>query len=61
MRFVTFLWVAVISAGSAQAATDYPTRPINMVVPFAAGGPTDTVARLTADAMAKDLGQTIVV
>lgn len=44
----------------AQAQT-YPDRPITVVVPFAAGGPTDTVTRLVAEAMSKDLGQQIVV
>jgi tripartite-type tricarboxylate transporter receptor subunit TctC len=43
--------------GSAQ----YPNRPVTMIVPYAAGGPTDTVARVTAQAMGKPLGQTIVV
>lgn len=42
-------------------AADYPDRSIFMVVPYAAGGPTDTIARLTADAMSKSLGQQIVV
>ncbi|QHW23609.1 tripartite tricarboxylate transporter substrate binding protein BugD [Rhizobium leguminosarum bv. viciae 248] len=40
---------------------DYPDRNIFMVVPYAAGGPTDTIARLTAAAMSKSLGQQIVV
>jgi tripartite-type tricarboxylate transporter receptor subunit TctC len=48
------------TAFSAQAQ-DYPDRTITMVVPFAAGGPTDTVARLVAESMSKDLGQQIVV
>lgn len=39
----------------------YPTRPITMVIPFAAGGPTDTVGRLLAQAMGADLGQPVVV
>jgi len=43
------------------AAQDYPGRNITMVVPFSAGGPTDTVARLVAESMSKDLGQQIVV
>ncbi|MEO8279853.1 MAG: tripartite tricarboxylate transporter substrate-binding protein [Ideonella sp.] len=42
------------SAGS--AAADYPDKPITLVVPFAAGGPTDKVARDLADAMRKSLG-----
>jgi len=49
-----------LAAGSASAQT-YPNRPISMVVPFAAGGPTDTVARLTAEVMGRDLGQPVVV
>jgi tripartite-type tricarboxylate transporter receptor subunit TctC len=61
MRFTTLVLAALVAAGPARAASDYPNRAITMVVPFAAGGPTDTVARLTADAMSKDLGQPIVV
>jgi putative tricarboxylic transport membrane protein len=46
---------------SAASAQTYPARPITLLVPFAAGGPTDTVARMTAQSMSKLLGQTIVV
>ena len=42
-------------------AQDYPTSPVTIVVPFSAGGPTDTVTRLVAEAMSRDLGQQIVV
>ncbi len=42
-------------------AAGYPERQITMIVPFAAGGPTDTVARLVAENMSKTLGQQIVV
>jgi tripartite-type tricarboxylate transporter receptor subunit TctC len=42
-------------------AQNYPSRPINMIVPFAAGGPTDIVARIVADHMSKTLGQQIVI
>jgi tripartite-type tricarboxylate transporter receptor subunit TctC len=47
-------------AGTALAQ-QYPTRNVNMVVPFAAGGPTDTVARVVAQAMGKPLGQSVIV
>ncbi|MCD7108921.1 tripartite tricarboxylate transporter substrate binding protein BugD [Rhizobium sp. DKSPLA3] len=50
---------ATVFAGAAQA--EYPERTITMVVPFAAGGPTDTVARLVAESMSKDLGQQVIV
>ncbi|MCJ9712129.1 tripartite tricarboxylate transporter substrate binding protein BugD, partial [Bordetella hinzii] len=49
----------MFAAGSALAA--YPDHPVNMVVPFAAGGPTDNVARSLAEAMRPTLGETIVV
>ena len=45
----------------AFAQDDYPTQTITFVVPFAAGGPTDTVTRLIAEPMSKELGQQIVV
>lgn len=47
-----------ISSASAQ---NYPTRNITMVIPFAAGGPTDTVGRLIAEAMSKTLGQQVII
>ncbi len=42
-------------------AQPYPQRPITLIVPAAAGGPTDTVARLVADSMGRALGQQVVV
>jgi tripartite-type tricarboxylate transporter receptor subunit TctC len=45
----------------ATAQTVYPNRPITLVVPAAAGGPTDTVSRLVAESMTRTLGQTVVV
>jgi tripartite-type tricarboxylate transporter receptor subunit TctC len=48
-----------LTAGSASA--QYPTKSITMLVPFAAGGPTDTVARVVAQAMTKPLGQNVIV
>ncbi|HYD99555.1 MAG TPA: tripartite tricarboxylate transporter substrate-binding protein, partial [Alphaproteobacteria bacterium] len=51
--------LAVLAGGA--VAQDYPTRPVTMIVPFAAGGPTDTVARLVAQSMSKTLGQQVVV
>ncbi len=48
-------------AVSAGAADDYPSKPITIIVPFAAGGPTDKVARDLAEALRKPLGTTIIV
>ncbi|MEN3364193.1 MAG: putative tricarboxylic transport rane protein [Burkholderiales bacterium] len=53
--------VALMASGIAYAQSAYPTRTITMIVPFAAGGPTDTVARLVAQSMGNTLKQTIVV
>src|SRR3954454_1195112 len=47
--------------GPAGAQSEYPSRPITLVVPFPAGGSTDLVARLVAAGMVKSLGQQIVV
>ncbi|KDB50392.1 hypothetical protein X805_40220 [Sphaerotilus natans subsp. natans DSM 6575] len=49
-----------IGPGSALAQS-YPAKPITLVVPFAAGGPTDVVARMLGAAMMKSLGQTVVI
>jgi tripartite-type tricarboxylate transporter receptor subunit TctC len=51
----------VVLAGTTAQAQDYPTKVITMVVPFAAGGPTDTVARLLAQSMGTHLKQQIIV
>ena len=46
---------------SSAAAQDYPSRPITVVVPFSAGGPSDVVARIVTEHMAKTLGQSLVI
>jgi tripartite-type tricarboxylate transporter receptor subunit TctC len=55
-----FGFAALFVAASA-AAQQYPTKSITMYVPYAAGGPTDTVARVIAQSMSKPLGHTIIV
>ena len=52
---------ATLFSPGAWAQTQWPTRTITMVVPFAAGGPTDVVARTLAASMSKSLGQTVVI
>ena len=59
-------WTAGILIASALApatllAQDYPNRPINVIVPFPAGGPSDVVARIVTEQMGKTLGQTLVI
>jgi tripartite-type tricarboxylate transporter receptor subunit TctC len=58
LRFIACLSVFCPSQASAQ---EYPTKVITMVVPFAAGGPTDTVARLIGAPMSKTLKQQVIV
>ena len=60
MRLIMTIAALASTVGSA-AAQDYPSRPINIVVPAAAGGPTDTISRITAQAMSKLLGQQITI
>jgi tripartite-type tricarboxylate transporter receptor subunit TctC len=65
MRDCSFIGAALLviacAAGPAADAQTYPTRPITMVVPFAAGGPTDTITRIVAERMRVSLGQTVII
>jgi tripartite-type tricarboxylate transporter receptor subunit TctC len=54
------LTVVFALAGAAQAQ-DYPSRPVTLVIPFAAGGPQDTIGRVIAQRMSEVLGQQVVV
>jgi tripartite-type tricarboxylate transporter receptor subunit TctC len=60
LRGIVPLIALAVSAG-AFAQPQYPNRNVSMIVPYAAGGPTDTVARVTAQAMGKSLGQSVIV
>lgn len=59
-RIFAALSIVLISAGTAFAQS-YPAGPITMVIPFAAGGPTDVLGRIVADSMGKALGQSVVI
>ena len=61
MKKLLIAAVALLGSLVPAFGQDYPSRPITFVVPFAAGGPTDTVTRLVAESMSKTLGQQIVV
>ena len=58
---LTLVALGPIAAAEVAAAQTYPTRPITMNVPFAAGGPTDTIARIIAQRMSAMLGQSIII
>jgi tripartite-type tricarboxylate transporter receptor subunit TctC len=63
-RILAGVSAGLFALGMAMApagAQDYPARPITVIVPFAAGGPTDVVARIVGDHMSRTLGQTLVI
>ena len=53
--------VAALATTPNASAVDYPVRPIKLVVPYAAGGPTDVLGRLVADYLGRDLKQAVIV
>jgi tripartite-type tricarboxylate transporter receptor subunit TctC len=55
------LLIAAFAATPNASAVDYPVRPIKLVVPYAAGGPTDVLGRLVADYLGRDLKQAVIV
>jgi tripartite-type tricarboxylate transporter receptor subunit TctC len=61
MKSIALAVAALVGLSGAAAAQDYPTRPVTMVVPFAAGGPTDIIARIVGEHMSRTLGQQVVI
>src|SRR5215472_7570674 len=59
--FCAILVVAALSAGPSQAADSYPVRKVRVIVPFAAGGPTDVIARMVAERLSEAWGQQLYV
>jgi tripartite-type tricarboxylate transporter receptor subunit TctC len=55
------IYAVALAAAASAHAQDYPTRPITLLVPYAAGGGNDVMARIAADKMSRTLGQQIVV
>ena len=60
IKAVTALAIGVFAAGAATAQ-DYPSKPITLVIPFAAGGSTETMARVFSEALGEELGQKVIV
>ena len=63
MKKTLLVIATLLAAGwsASAAAQQYPTRPVTIIVPFAAGGPTDVIARITAEYFSKALGQQVLV
>ena len=59
--FAAALVAAVAAFAPASAQTKYPTRPVTLIVPFTAGGPTDIIARIVSQSLSQSLGQNVVV
>ena len=60
-RLFCLLVLSVLLPFAAVQAQTYPSKPVTMIVPFAAGGPTDIIARIVGEHMSKILGQQIVI
>ena len=61
LRLASFTLAGFLAIVGSADAQIYPSRPITMIVPLAAGGPTDTLARIVAEGMRASLGQPVVV
>jgi tripartite-type tricarboxylate transporter receptor subunit TctC len=61
MRDVLFALVMSVAATAAATAQTFPSRPITMIVPFSAGGPTDVTARIVGEHMSRTLGQQVII
>ena len=68
MRFVSGAWrmmlvvaAAVTASLGGAAAQSFPSRPVTLIVPFGAGGPADTLARIMSEGMRASLGQSVVI
>jgi tripartite-type tricarboxylate transporter receptor subunit TctC len=61
IRLAAIVLAGLLANMAGAAAEDYPSRPVTMIVPFAAGGPTDTLARILSERLRVSLGQTVIV
>src|SRR3954468_8338251 len=58
---IAVLLAVMLGGMTGVRAETYPSKPITLIVPFPAGGPTDTIARIMSEHMSKTLGQSILV
>ena len=61
LRSLLFAFALTLAASALAWAETYPSRPITIIVPFAPGGPTDTIARVMAERMKLPLGQPVII
>src|SRR6187431_3837279 len=61
MRRMFLAVLAALAFSGAATAQNYPSRPITIIVPFSAGGPSDTMARILAERMKTTLGESVLV
>jgi tripartite-type tricarboxylate transporter receptor subunit TctC len=61
MRKIVLAVLAVLAFGSAASAQNYPSRPITIIVPFSAGGPSDVMSRILAERMKVALGEAVLI
>lgn len=61
IRVLLLALIAICAGGEKGSAQDYPSRPITIVVPFAAGGPTDAIVRVLAEHMKNSLGRPLII
>lgn len=61
MRVIAAAFAFALAASSSALAQDWPTRPVTMIVPYAAGGPVDAVGRIMAAGLSEPLGQQVIV
>jgi tripartite-type tricarboxylate transporter receptor subunit TctC len=61
MKVIAATLCALLALAGIAAAQPYPSGPVTMVIPFAAGGPTDVLGRIVGESMSKTLGQSVII
>jgi tripartite-type tricarboxylate transporter receptor subunit TctC len=61
MKVIRTMMAFLVALATAAAAANYPSRPVRLILPFAAGGPSDAIARLVGQQLRGPLGQTVII